>query len=105
MIVEANVKRTNIDKNNARLDLFLPRFKFRPLMSIHIGFEGRPIKFFSELKDLPKKCITIHKSKTDRVNRNKTPLIRGAIYRCGHRCECCNEEESIYIYLPEQVIK
>jgi len=105
MIVEARTKRTNIDKDNSRLDLFLPRFKHQPLMSVHIGFEGRPIKFFSELKDLPKKCITIHKSIVNKTNRKKTPLIRGAIYRCGYRCECCEEEAAVYIYMPEQVIK
>lgn len=105
MIVDAKIKITNIDKDRVRLDLFIPQFKFQPLMFVHVGFKDRSIKFFSERKDLPNKCITIHKSVIDKVSKNEIPLIRGAIYRCGHRCDCCEEEESVYIYMPQHVLE
>ncbi|MBW2149858.1 MAG: hypothetical protein JRI22_22945 [Deltaproteobacteria bacterium] len=98
MIVEARVVRTNITKDIARLDLFTPRFRMKPLMHIHIGFEGQPVKFFTEWEDLPNKEIKINKSPLPEDKFGKVPLIRGSIY-------CCKDNNTVFIHMPKQLIK
>lgn len=105
MIVEARTQRTNIDKDHARVDVFNPRFKSRPLISIDIENEEKRVLFFTKWHDLPNKCITVNRSKLDKELVGKTHLVRGALYRCGDECDCCKDDNIVYIYMPEQLIK
>jgi hypothetical protein len=105
MIVEARVKRTNLTKDKARIDVFNPRFRFKPLISIGIKHEGKKVKFFTSWNDLSThKCLTANGSK---VAKNKTggALIRGTLFCCGDSCDCCDGENTVFIYMPEQLIK
>jgi len=105
MIIEANVKRTNLSKDAARIDIFSPKFRFRPLLSIHIKHEGKKVKFFTSWKDLAThKCLTVNGS---RLSKDKvgSDLIRGMIFCCGDSCDCCDSENTVFIYMPEQFIK
>ena len=105
MIVEAISKRTNLDKDNARIDVFNPRFKFRPLMSIDIKYAYKKVKLFTSWDDIPNdKCITVNDNK---MPKNKKPnvLVRGMLVCCGDNCDCCVGENTVFIYMPEELAK
>lgn len=97
MIVEAKVKRVNIDKDKARIDVFNPRFKFRSLISLHIQHEGKVVKFFTEWSDIKiSDVITINGTKISKDQMGDR-LVRGMVV-------CCEGDDTIYVHMPEQLI-
>jgi hypothetical protein len=99
MIVDATVKRRNVNKDTSRIDVFNPRFKFRSLISLNIKYEGRPVKLFTSWSDIANKIVAINDSKiATGVNPKDIPLIKGMIV-------LCENDKSIYVHMPEQLIK
>lgn len=105
MIVDAVVKRVNISKDKFRIDAFNPRFRFRPLVSLHKKFVGKPIKFFTSWSDLDtNKCLTVNGSKLAKSQVGGT-LNRGMIFCYDETCKCCENDNTVFIYMPERLVK
>ena len=42
---------------------------------------------------------------TMRTPGNDNSLVRGMLFQCGDDCDCCDGENTVFIFLPEQLIK
>ena len=70
MIIDAVVKKVNIDKDHQRLEVLSPKYSSgQPLAYLPATHDGRPVKFITGWEDI--------------TNKNKPFMINGGIIQDG----------------------
>jgi hypothetical protein len=100
MIVNAITVLKYINKNTKRIDVHTPKYPHAaPLISVGAEYEGKAIKFITGWADIPVSTpITINGSIIKDELVGKITLTRGM-------CVGCFGDSSLYIYMPEVLIK